>query len=432
VRRMTTLIALAEEDSSMHLIELVGEVVSRKTSDQSKDNKDNKESKQQVQNLIKTLTKLAAQSDYAHLMQQALLTSPSPIAVASEPELESLVSLALTILDKVNEESKQLDLLKRLSVVLTQTSNNATLRLSLLTTLYNWLNNVSNEDVNGKLTSKVSSVGQDLITIMLKYAVDTNHAASIAPQIKLIDSWMADWKLQPLDSYEMYLLLSHVCKAANQTAEWHKYLLKSLSALDKAKKEALESAKPHAHAAVVSALASSSIMQFDSLLGLSAVKQLADDKKYGATHHLLRIFTYDTVDSFIKFTNDNKIYIESLGLDYEELLRKIRTLTICSLALDKDRLSYNLLKETLQCADSSAVESCIIDAVTSGCVEAKIDQGNEEVVIIRSMRRVFDSNSWALLATQLSAWRKNLHSILNSLHQLQSRQQSSGANSFKE
>jgi len=117
-----------------------------------------------------------------------------------------------------------------------------------------------------------------------------------------------------------------------------------------------------------------------------------------------------------------------LKLNEEELLRKLRTLTICSLGLEKERLSYSVLKEKLQCANLPAVESSIIDAVTSGCVEAKIDEANEEVIILRSMRRVYDNKAWSGLGAQLVAWKKNLTNVLTSLHQAQAQQNVNIAN----
>jgi len=345
-------------------------------------------------------------------------------------EVESLVSLGLCVIEKVPDENNRLEFVRRFGLIISQSTSYPNLRLTLLTSLFNWLNNVNNEEAYAKYINKLNSVRSDLLRAMIKYSLDTNQAFSLVSPVhfKLFDQWIADWKLQPAETYSLFLLIAQLCKSVDLVGDWHRYLLKSLSALDQEKKDVLENAKSAVHEGIVIALGSPGVMYYDTLLSMSAVKHLAEDKKYAPTYQLLRILTTETVESYTKFANENKNYVQQMKLNEEELLRKLRTLTICSLGLEKERLPYSLLKEKLQCASISAVESSVIDAVTSGCVEAKIDEANEEVIILRSMRRVFDNKAWSGLSAQLAAWKKNLTNVLTSLHQAQAQQNVNIAN----
>jgi len=122
-----------------------------------------------------------------------------------------------------------------------------------------------------------------------------------------------------------------------------------------------------------------------------------------------------------KFFSENKDYINKLGLDNDELLKKLRSLTICTVGVETERVSYDALRTKLQVPDVYSVESCVIDAVQCGCVEAKLDESNQEVIISRTTKRSFDVDGWKQLAGQLAAWRKNVSTVLGTLHQIQAR-----------
>jgi len=258
----------------------------------------------------------------------------------------------------------------------------------------------------------------------LSFALKTNHAKLLDGQFKHVDTWTKEWKLNTTETADLYLLISEVLRAAAQPAECQTYVMKFLSTLDKADKKAVDSAKPHAYNAVVAALNSNTVYQFDSLLALTAVKALegkSGEARYDMAYSLLKIFTFDSVAAFTAFSQKNKDFLTQAGLSGDELLRKIRTLTLCSLGLEKERLTFEMLKQKLQVADSNAVEVSVLDAVISQCVEAKIDEANEEVVILRTTRRSFDSSGWKQLGTQLAEWKKNVSTVLATLHTVQNR-----------
>jgi len=259
---------------------------------------------------------------------------------------------------------------------------------------------------------------------IFKLALESDNARLLDGQFRYIEQWISEWKLSVADVAELLLLVANLCRAAGQAAEHQHWVLKYLAALEKADRKTIETARPTAYLAVVAVLNSSTVYHFDSLLTSPAVKALKDakeDPKYDAAYQLLHIFTVQNVDAYVKFTQERKDFVAQSGLNHEELLRKIRTLTLCSLGLEKERLSFDSRKQKLQGADALAVESAVLDAVVSQCLEAKLDEAREEVIVLRSTRRHFDSSGWKTLATQLADWKKNVQTVMLMLHQIQAR-----------
>jgi len=376
-----------------------------KEKEKEEEKKGKEEIKEERSIFYKKLSKFVDEQKYSDLFDEGIIKLfDKAIALTVENELETIFSLSFYVLSKIPKPSSYIT---KITQTLTQQTSFPIPRLTLLNSLFNL-------DISAPNRPQI-------FNSLLKFAYETGQSSALLPHFKYIDQWISDWKLQGKELSEMYLLLSNVAKATGQHAENQRFLYKYLQSLEKANKNELDAAKPHAHSVVVTALGSPSVMQFDTLLNLNAVKQLQQDKNFSNTYTLLRIFTNDTVESYNKFISEHKDYVAKIGLDNEELLRKLRSLTICSLGAEKDRIPYETLRKRLQLADSSAVESCVIDAVTSGCIEAKLDENNDEVIIVRTTRRIFDSDGWKQLSLQLTDWRKNVQTVLGSLHQIQAR-----------
>jgi hypothetical protein len=80
-------------------------------------------------------------------------------------------------------------------------------------------------------------------------------------------------------------------------------------------------------------------------------------------------------------TITNHKWMHSIGLVHDDVVRKLRTLTISSLGLASERISYAELAKKLSLSDVNDVEGVVIDAVLSGRVDAKLDQESQVVII---------------------------------------------------
>ena len=61
------------------------------------------------------------------------------------------------------------------------------------------------------------------------------------------------------------------------------------------------------------------------------------------------------------------------------------------------------------------VEAWVVRTITSGLIDAKMDQLKSRVVITRCTHRVFYHAQWAQLQEKLATWKGNLRSILSTL-----------------
>jgi translation initiation factor 3 subunit M len=60
------------------------------------------------------------------------------------------------------------------------------------------------------------------------------------------------------------------------------------------------------------------------------------------------------------------------------------------------------------------VEGWVVRAITSGLIDARIDQQGQAVVVARTTQRVFDAAAWRGLHASLQQWRGTVNQMLRS------------------
>jgi hypothetical protein len=153
----------------------------------------------------------------------------------------------------------------------------------------------------------------------------------------------------------------------------------------------------------------------DALLNLKAIKQLQSDPQFGVMFQLLQIVTKDTVHVYQQFYAKNQATLQKLGCDHDAILRKMRVMTMCTLGEDKHDLTYDALLKDLELKSDQELEECVIEAVGSGYLDARIEQNQRVVYIQRVTARFFDDASWARLGTKLDTWKVNLRNALSTI-----------------
>ncbi|XP_030416134.1 eukaryotic translation initiation factor 3 subunit M isoform X1 [Gopherus evgoodei] len=169
-------------------------------------------------------------------------------------------------------------------------------------------------------------------------------------------------------------------------------------------------ARVDAHRCIVRALKDPNTFLFDHLLALKPVKFLEGE----LIHDLLTIFVSAKLASYVKFYQNNKDFIDSLGLLHEQNMAKMRLLTFMGMAVENKEISFDTMQQELQIG-ADDVEAFVIDAVKTKMVNCKIDQTQRKVVVSNSTHRTFGKQQWQQLYDTLNSWKQNLNQVKNSL-----------------
>ena len=156
---------------------------------------------------------------------------------------------------------------------------------------------------------------------------------------------------------------------------------------------------------------------FQDLTNLDSIQALRNSD--AVFFQLLEIFNSDLLDDFNDFKDEHDGWVEESGLDNDALNRKMRLLTLASMAASSGQarsLSYEKIAKALQ-VPSEDVEMWVIDVIRAGLVEGKLSQLNQTFLIHRSTYRVFGDNQWREVASRLDLWRNSLQSVLQIVQQ---------------
>ncbi len=116
----------------------------------------------------------------------------------------------------------------------------------------------------------------------------------------------------------------------------------------------------------------------------------------------------------MKFYEEKKDFIEGLGLNHEENLRKMRILTFMQLAENETELSFDVLEDQLQLT-TAEIEEFVIEVLKTKLVRARMDQLNRKVLVSSTMHRTFGKQDWQQLSQLLTTWRTHLRQVKDSM-----------------
>jgi translation initiation factor 3 subunit M len=131
---------------------------------------------------------------------------------------------------------------------------------------------------------------------------------------------------------------------------------------------------------------------------------------------LLNIFVKDDLDSFLDFAEKNALFLQELDIDKDRAADKMRLLTFASLGIESQDLSYQVIARALK-IEESEVEEWVIRAISSGLVDAKINQLRSFVSVYRSTQRMFTREEWQPLSERINSWKENIGNLLTSLRE---------------
>jgi hypothetical protein len=419
-----TFVQLAEEDPAFDLVTLLNLITLKpkqqaekraqllQKQKQREEGEEDDDEEELVEMMASPLGKVAAAGKYGALIRDGVLPNAEAILAGSPQEAETIFSLVFSLLPRI--PAKHLStVVGKILPVLIASQDAAPLKIKLLTILFNILDRKSLDR-------------HTILLALTKFALATDQSATLVGQFKGLTQWFEMWELSQEQQCELRRLIADVYVAnVVDAAVQQKFLFQYLNALQGAAAAQLQEAKAHAVSAVKFALVSLAEsdaenpgLQCDRLVDLDAVKALGKDKQNAKLFQLLELFAGGRVEAFSTWAKDNKAVLKDLGLDEAQILSHIRTLTICGLGSAGQRVPYATLQKALSVQSPREVESCVIDAVMSGRVQAKLDQAHEEVIILGAVQRKFQESDWEGLGDKLGHWRSMIADVLHNLGNL--------------
>lgn len=185
-------------------------------------------------------------------------------------------------------------------------------------------------------------------------------------------------------------------------------------------------ARSDAQKCIVSSLADPNTFLMDNLLTLKPVKILEGEK----IHDLLTIFVSEKLSAYTAFYEANKAFVDSLGLQHEQSMKKMRLLTFMQLAENRKEITFEQVQKELQLTENE-VEPFIIDGkcvkavfrpnrvvhavLKTKLVRAKIDQLSKKILVSSTMHRTFGKPQWQQLRDTLQLWQGNLNKVQHTI-----------------
>ncbi|KAK8256256.1 eukaryotic translation initiation factor 3 subunit M [Phyllosticta capitalensis] len=281
-------------------------------------------------------------------------------------------------------------------------ANSSGLALSVLTTIFNIL--------------PADSVSRyHVFLASLRVVRSSSFFESLKQQLKNIDTWIAQWDVDEEAQRKLFLAVSDAAQDNGENELAYKYLIRALRTIESEQASTPE-ARDLSIRALKTALTHPAHYDFQDLTALDSVQAL---RKSDPLHfELLEIFTSEHLEEFNDFKDTNPDFVAKEQLDADALNRKMRLLTLASLAATNQArsLPYAHIAKALQ-IPAEEVELWVIDVIRAGLVEGKLSQLNQTFLIHRSTYRVFGENQWREVASRLDMWRNSLTGVLGVIRQ---------------
>ena len=233
---------------------------------------------------------------------------------------------------------------------------------------------------------------------------------ALRSQLKNLDSWVVQWESDEEDQRKLFLSIADVAEQAGEDEQAYHYLLRALRTIP-TEEVGGDEARALSIRALKSALSHPAHFDFQDLTALDSIQALR--KSDPVFFELLEIFNAELLDEYDEFKGEHEGWLEEKGLNDSILCRKMRLLSLASLAASTQSrsLPYQQISRALQ-LPSEDVEMWVIDVIRAGLVEGKLSQLNQTFLIHRSTYRVFGEKQWTEVQGRLDTWRSSLEGVL--------------------
>ncbi|KAL8949765.1 MAG: hypothetical protein Q9183_007573, partial [Haloplaca sp. 2 TL-2023] len=324
-------------------------------------------------------TNTAIQTEIAPLLEQGqkdevlkkLVTGGAVLNSAPEKEFIAAYNLLVHLVRQSSKINMFLPkMCQNLSTPVTSSkSNGPGLALSVLTTIFNIL-------------PQDNDVRYHVFLAILRVIRSSGSFELLRPQLKNLDSWIAQWETDEEDQRKLYLTIAEAAEEGSEEEQSYLYLLRALRTIPNDEASSDE-ARQLSVRALKSALSHPSHFDFQDLTSLDSIQALR--KSDPVYFELLEIFNAQVLDDYNDFKDEHDSFLEDQSLNDNILVRKMRLLTLASLAASSSTrsLPYAHITRALQ-IPSEDVEMWVIDVIRAGLVEGKLSQLNQTFLIHRS------------------------------------------------
>ena len=104
----------------------------------------------------------------------------------------------------------------------------------------------------------------------------------------------------------------------------------------------------------------------------------------------------------------------TFSLNEADCTKNMSLLSLVSLAGEHEEIPYSAIASTLDISEDQ-VEKWVILGVSSGLMEAKMDQLSKVVIVERCVVRQFGRKEWEALKVRLDKWKVNVRGVLDAL-----------------
>lgn len=350
------------------------------------------------------------QSEIAPLLQEdkkedalkKVITASSVLNSAPEREFLAAYNLVIHLINISDNSEIFLPVICRnLAQPITSSQfNSVGLALNALSTIFN------------TLPANADSRYHVLLAILKIVRNSTATFEQLRPQLQNLESWLQSWDMDKEDQRKLYLAIADVANDSAEEEQGYQYLLTALRTLQDAEDASNEEAKDLSQRALRSALNSPTHFDFQDLTSLDSIQALRQSE--ATLFELLEIFNTENLDDFRDFVEGNAGYLEKNQLEEDVLERKMRLLTLASLAAGAGQtrtLPYSAIAKALQIS-SEDVEMWAIDGIRSGLVEGRLSQSDKSFLVHRATYRVFGDNQWKEVSSRLDMWKSSLQNVL--------------------
>jgi len=192
----------------------------------------------------------------------------------------------------------------------------------------------------------------------------------------------------------------------------YQYILKAIRTFDSKDPAEISSkeAQDLSLRALKAALLSNTHYDFHDLTSLPTIQALSDS--HPVYFELLEIFSEKELEDYNDFCDEHDDFVEEEGLDNSKLHRKMRLLTLASVAASTNsrELEYRRIAKALQ-IPTEDVEMWVIDVIRAGLIEGKLSQQKQVFLVHRTTYRVFGEKQWREVATRLDQWKESLRGV---------------------
>lgn len=295
-----------------------------------------------------------------------------------------------------------------------------TLRLRCMAFLYN---SVDEQNHKKRFSLLLSTISLASSLNMVQSIVNT-----ILPKV---ETFIRVWNLELPEKRQAYNACYHALKTANIPDRAFTVNVKLLTLYNGAAEADFATIQAETVDVIVQAVRLPKLYRFDTLLELDAVKRFKTlaTGDYKLLYELINIFVRDDLAVFREFRAKHEEVLVKYSIDVEVAEEKMRLLTFASLGIESQDLTYEMIASALHISEED-VEHWVIRAISSGLVDAKINQLKSSVAIYRSTQRMFTREEWQPLSERINIWKENIGDLLTALQETRSASTSAVAEAF--